>query len=68
MIRPRCGDFVYSDSEIEVMLEDIKAFKQQSVQGIVAGILTSDGKVALDSMKKFAGDGYFLCANSVQDR
>ncbi len=45
MIRPRGGDFCYSDLEFEAMKEDIKAFKKAGVNGIVFGILTSEGDV-----------------------
>lgn len=38
MIRPRTGDFLYSDDEMDVMLEDIRVFKECGVRGIVAGV------------------------------
>lgn len=45
MVRPRGGDFCYSDLEFEAMKEDIKAFKGAGVNGIVFGILTPQGDV-----------------------
>ncbi|KAG6817939.1 hypothetical protein H0H87_012407 [Tephrocybe sp. NHM501043] len=51
MIRPRTGDFLYSDQELEVMLEDIHVFKEQGVRGIVVGILDKEGRVDVDRMK-----------------
>ena len=42
MIRPRGGDFVYSDVEFEEMKSDIQQFKQINVDGFVFGILNSD--------------------------
>ncbi|MCX6312598.1 MAG: copper homeostasis protein CutC [Bacteroidetes bacterium] len=39
MIRPRGGDFCYSQSEIEVMKRDIEICKEIGVNGIVFGIL-----------------------------
>ena len=45
MIRPRGGDFCYSDLEFEVMKQDIAAFKGAGVNGIVFGILTPEGDV-----------------------
>jgi hypothetical protein len=45
MIRPRAGDFLYSNEELEVMLEDIGLFKSISVTGVVFGVLNPDGTV-----------------------
>ncbi|KAL7990707.1 hypothetical protein Chor_014137 [Crotalus horridus] len=45
MIRPRGGDFLYSDREIEVMKADIQLAKQYGADGLVFGTLTEDGYV-----------------------
>jgi len=45
MVRPRGGDFCYSDIEFEVMKEEIKAFKAEGVNAIVFGILTPEGEI-----------------------
>lgn len=45
MIRPRTGDFLYSDFELQVMLEDIRVFKEHGAQGVVFGVLAKDGQV-----------------------
>ncbi|KAF9074857.1 copper homeostasis CutC domain-containing protein [Rhodocollybia butyracea] len=52
MIRPRTGDFLYSDSEMETMLEDIKIFKDHGVQGFVFGVLTPEGRVDVVRTKR----------------
>jgi len=45
MIRPREGDFCYSEKEFEAMLLDISAAKMVGMEGVVAGILNPDGSV-----------------------
>lgn len=49
MIRPRGGDFVYSDVEIEAMESTIGFCKQASIAGVVFGLLTR--KKTIDSEK-----------------
>ncbi|WP_443938931.1 copper homeostasis protein CutC [Pedobacter sp. MW01-1-1] len=43
IIRPRGGDFLYSDVEFELMKEDIKICKALQCDGVVIGILKADG-------------------------
>jgi copper homeostasis protein len=45
MVRPRGGDFCYSDTEFAVMREDLLAAKQLGANGVVFGILNADGTV-----------------------
>ena len=45
MIRPRGGDFCYSDLEFEAMKEDARLFKEAGANAIVFGILTPEGKI-----------------------
>jgi len=45
IIRPRGGDFLYSEMEFELMKEDIKICKLLNCEGIVIGILKADGTV-----------------------
>lgn len=48
MIRPRPGDFLYSDAELRVMTDDIEAFRDAGAEGVVLGVLKRDGKIDLD--------------------
>jgi copper homeostasis protein len=48
IIRPRGGDFVYTNHEFKVMQKDIQEAKVGGAQGIVFGILTVDGKVDIE--------------------
>ena len=52
MIRPRGGDFVYTDLEIAIMLEDIRLTAQAGSQGVVFGALTSDKKLDKPNLEK----------------
>ena len=52
MIRPRGGDFCYSDHEFASMQRDIEACKQLKVEGVVFGILSDDGRIDRERNKK----------------
>lgn len=45
IIRPRGGDFLYSDLEFEVMKADVIACRDLQCAGVVFGILQSDGRI-----------------------
>lgn len=45
IIRPRGSDFCYSEFEFQIMKKDIQIAKQSGVDGIVMGILNSDGSI-----------------------
>lgn len=45
MIRPRGGDFLYSDEEFEVMKKDIETAIELGADGVVFGILKADGTI-----------------------
>jgi len=45
LIRPRSGNFTYSDSEFEIMKDDINISKDLGCQGIVSGILNENSTI-----------------------
>lgn len=49
LIRPRFGDFLYTDAEIEQQRREIAALREHGADGFVIGCLTADG--ALDETK-----------------
>ncbi len=54
LIRPRSGDFVYSDEEIQVMVCDIEMCRKIGVNGVVFGALTPDGDIDIAACQKMA--------------
>lgn len=52
MIRPRSGDFCYTDEEFEIMLREVRQFRDLGAEGMVSGILLPDGALDTERMKK----------------
>lgn len=55
LVRPRGGDFVYSDTEIEVMQRDIALARRLGVNGVVFGALRPDGSIDLERTRALMG-------------
>ena len=52
LIRPRFGDFLYTEPELEEMCEEIAAFRGLGANGVVIGALTPDGELDLAQMRR----------------
>ena len=52
IIRPRGGDFLYSDIEYEIIKQDVLAAKKLNANGIVIGFLTSSGEIDIEKTKE----------------
>ncbi len=52
LIRPRSGDFMYSEADFDVMLRDIAFAKAQGAHGIVSGILNTDFTIDAERTKR----------------
>jgi copper homeostasis protein len=52
LIRPRGGDFVYSDTEFNQMLSDIEFCKSIGCNGIVSGVLKSNKTIDAERTKQ----------------
>ena len=52
LIRPRAGDFLYSDVELEIMERDIRAAKKLGMDGIVLGLLDEKKQVDVERTAK----------------
>ena len=51
LIRPRAGDFCYSDHELETMRDDIHAAKQGGMDGMVLGVLDENSRIDVERTK-----------------
>src|SRR5690606_18827583 len=45
IVRPRGGDFLYSELEFRSMIEDVKTLRDMGVVGVVIGFLTPEGDI-----------------------
>lgn len=53
LIRPKKGDFIYSNRLKELMINEIRAVKSLGFKGIVIGVLDKSGQLDLESFKMF---------------
>ncbi len=53
LIRPRFGDFLYSEAEADIICREIRAFAHAGAEGAVFGCLMPDGTLDTDSMARF---------------
>ena len=50
LIRPRFGDFLYTETEFKMIREDILMFRELGADGVVVGCLKADGSLDSDRM------------------
>ncbi len=58
IIRPRSGDFFYSDEEYEIMLADVLLCRQLLCDGVVIGLLKRDGMIDVERTEKLIAAAY----------
>lgn len=51
-MRPRAGNFCFSEEEVQVIEHDVRRAKTQSANGVVIGVLRRDGSVDSDTCKR----------------
>jgi copper homeostasis protein len=62
MIRPRGGNFVYSEAEFNQMKSEIESIKELGVNGFVFGILYEDDTINIEQNKTLVAEAYpFPC-------
>jgi len=61
LIRPRSGDFLYTDDEFNEIIEDIRYCKSTGCDGVVIGILCADGTVDKERMRVLISEAKPMC-------
>ena len=56
LIRPREGDFVYDETEVQTMLRDIRLAKKMGANGVVIGALKPDGSIDEDTIRRLVSE------------
>jgi copper homeostasis protein len=52
MVRPRGGNFFYTETEFEAMRRDVDAAKEIGMDGVVLGLLGADGQIDVERTKQ----------------
>lgn len=52
IIRPRPGDFSYSEAEFEIMRRDLELAKTEGADGVVLGLMKSNGRVDVERTRE----------------
>lgn len=51
LVRPRFGDFCYTDYEFRIIRREVRNFRKLGADGVVIGILRPDGRLDMERMK-----------------
>lgn len=52
IVRPRGGNFIYTEDEVDIMCQDIHLLKQLGINGIVVGCLNKDNWIDEEAMER----------------
>ncbi|WP_132052591.1 copper homeostasis protein CutC [Pseudocnuella soli] len=58
IVRPRSGDFLYTEEEFRIMLDDVLLCKDLGCEGVVIGFLLQDGSVDTVRLEKAVAAAY----------
>lgn len=56
LLRPRFGDFCYTDYEHEIIKEEVKMFRELGADGVVIGTLKQDGSLNMEQMRELVNE------------
>ena len=60
MVRPRAGDFVYTEAELAAALRDAAAARTRGAHGLVLGVLQPDGRIDVDRTRRLVANAQGL--------
>lgn len=76
LLRPRFGDFLYTDYELQILKREVALFREAGAEGVVIGCLQADGGLHMEQMRELidkAGDmkitlhrAYDVCADPIK--
>lgn len=52
LLRPRFGDFLYTDYEFQILRREAELFREAGAEGIVIGCLKEDGSLHMERMRE----------------
>lgn len=52
LLRPRFGDFLYTEYEFEILKKEVALFREKGAEGVVIGCLREDGSLHLERMRE----------------
>ena len=69
LIRPRPGDFLYSELELRLMEREIELARAAGAAGVVVGVLRADGAIDVERLRRLldAAEGLELCFHRAFD-
>lgn len=56
LLRPRFGDFLYTDYEFQILKREVALFRQAGAEGVVIGCLREDGGLHMEQMRELVED------------
>lgn len=52
LLRPRFGDFLYTDHEFQIIRREVELFREAGAEGVVIGCLREDGSLHMEQMRE----------------
>lgn len=76
LLRPRFGDFLYTDYEFQILKREVALFREAGAEGVVIGCLDADGSLHMEQMRELIAEAgrmkvtlhraFDVCANPVK--